>query len=171
MSTLDYIEADTPQAWAQALQEIEAAGICGLDLETTGLDPLSSRARLCQLSLPSGRVYVADLWELGREGAAPLQDLASVCERSDIKKVGHNLKFDLSFIQASQGRRLKMSNLFDTMLASQVCWAGYYDLKKAPKATKNLFKKKTPEQSLKALAERHLGITLSKDLQASNWGA
>jgi DNA polymerase-1 len=171
VSTLDYIEADTPQAWAQALQEIEAAGICGLDLETTGLDPLSSRARLCQLSLPSGRVYVADLWELGREGAAPLQDLGQLSERSDIKKVGHNLKFDLSFIQASQGRRLKMSNLFDTMLASQVCWAGYYDLKKAPKATKNLFKKKTPEQSLKALAERHLGISLSKELQASNWGA
>ena len=171
LSTLDYIEADTPQAWAQALQEIEAAGICGLDLETTGLDPLSSRARLCQLSLPSGRVHVADLWELGREGATPLQDLGQLSERSDIKKVGHNLKFDLSFIQASQGRRLKMSNLFDTMLASQVCWAGYYDLKKAPKATKNPFKKKTPEQSLKALAERHLGISLSKDLQASNWGA
>ena len=100
----------TPQAWAQALQEIEAAGICGLDLETTGLDPLSSRARLCQLSLPSGRVYVADLWALGREGASPLQDLGQLSERSDIKKVGHNLKFDLSFIQASQGRRLKMVN-------------------------------------------------------------
>jgi len=63
-----------------------------------------------------------------------------------------------------------MANLFDTMLASQACWAGYYDLKKAPKATKNRFKKKIPEQSLKALAERHLGISLSKDLQASNWG-
>ena len=169
--TLDYIEAGTPQAWAQALQEIEAAGICGLDLETTGLDPLSSRARLCQLSLPSGRVYVADLWELGQEGAYPLQDLGQLSERSDIKKVGHNLKFDLSFIQASQGRRLKMANLFDTMLASQVCWAGYDSLQRANKATKNFWKTKTPEQSLKALAERHLGISLSKELQASNWGA
>jgi len=92
-------------------------------------------------------------------------------ERSDIKKIGHNLKFDLAFIQASQGRRLKMVNLFDTMLASQVCWAGYYDLKKAPKATKNPWKKKLPEQSLKALAERHLGLTLPKDLQVSNWGS
>ena len=128
LSTLDYIEADTPQAWAQALQEIEAAGICGLDLETTGLDPLSSRARLCQLSLPSGRVYVADLWELARGGSAPLQDLARLTEDPNVKIVGHNLKFDLSFIQASQGRRLKMSNLFDTMLASQVCWAGYDSL-------------------------------------------
>jgi len=171
LQILDYIEADTPQAWAQALQEIEAAGICGLDLETTGLDPLSSRARLCQLSLPSGRVYVADLWELAREGSAPIQDLANLTEDPSVKIVGHNLKFDLAFIQASQGRRLKMSNLFDTMLASQVCWAGYYDLKKAPKATKNPFKKKIPEQNLKALAERHLGVFLSKELQASNWGA
>jgi DNA polymerase-1 len=171
LSTLDSIEADTPQAWAQALQEIEVAGICGADLETTGLDPLSSRARLCQLSLPSGRVYVADLWALGREGATPLQDLARLTEDPNVKIVGHNLKFDLSFIQASQGRRLKMSNLFDTMLASQVVWAGYDSLQRANKATKNFWKTKTPEQSLKALAERHLGVLLSKELQASNWGA
>jgi DNA polymerase-1 len=171
LSTLDYIEADTPQAWAQALQEVEAAGICGLDLETTGLDPLSSRARLCQLSLPSGRVHVADLWELGRGGVAPLQDLASLSERSDIKKVGHNLKFDLAFIQASHGRRLHMSNIFDTMLASQVCWAGYDSQQRAKKATKNFWKTKLPKQTLEALAERHLGVSLSKEYQASNWGA
>ena len=171
LSNLDIVEISSPLVWAQALQEIEVAGICGLDLETTGLDPLSSRARLCQLSLPSGRVYVADLWELERASCSPLQDLGQLSERSDIKKVGHNLKFDLSFIQASQGRRLKMSNLFDTMLASQVCWAGLYKLEAAPKSTKFPWKKVLPEQTLKALAERHLGISLSKEYQASNWGA
>jgi DNA polymerase-1 len=114
---------------------------------------------------------VADLWELEQEGASPLQDLGQLSERSDIKKVGHNLKFDLAFIQASQGQRLHMSDLFDTMLASQVCWAGYFDLLKAPKATKNLWKQSQPEHNLKALAERHLGLSLSKELQASNWGA
>ena len=170
LANLDMIEIFSPQTWKDALQEIEATGICGLDLETTGLDPLSSRARLCQLSLPSGRVYVADLWELVRAGASPLQDLGQLSERSDIKKVGHNLKFDLAFIQASSSHRLRICNIFDTMLASQVCWAGYYDLEKAPKA-KNPWKKKPPEQNLKALAERHLGLTLPKDLQASNWGA
>ena len=101
------INIATQGAWASALQEVEAAGIFGLDLETTGLDPLSCRARLAQLSLPSGRVYVADLWKL----EAPLQDLGQLSERSDIKKVGHNLKFDLSFIQASQSRRLHILNL------------------------------------------------------------
>jgi DNA polymerase-1 len=169
--SLDVIEVHGQKVWASALHEVEAAGICGLDLETTGLDPLSCRARLAQLSLPSGRVYVADLWELEQEGASPLQDLGQLSERSDIKKVGHNLKFDLAFIQASQGQRLHMSDLFDTMLASQVCWAGYFDLLKAPKATKNLWKQSQPEHNLKALAERHLGLSLSKELQASNWGA
>ncbi|NPV62816.1 MAG: hypothetical protein HPY61_09345 [Methanotrichaceae archaeon] len=165
----DYIEVNTPEAWTRALHEMEQAGICGLDLETTGLDPLSSRARLCQLSLPSGRVYVADLWELGLSSS--LHDLAGLVERSDVKKVGHNLKFDLAFIQASQSRRLRMENLFDTMLASQVAWAGLYKLERAPRATKYPWKKIQPEQNLKALAERHLGIHLSKDLQVSNWGA
>ena len=172
-SILDIVEISSPQAWVQALQEIDKAGICGLDLETTGLDPLSSRARLCQLSIPSGRVYVADLWQLAKHNGtnSPLEDLASLCERSDIKKVGHNLKFDLAFIQASQSRRLQFTNIFDTMLASQVCWAGLYRLEKAPRATKYPWKKVLPEHNLKALTERHLGLTLSKELQASNWGA
>jgi DNA polymerase-1 len=171
MSNLDVVEISSLQAWEEALQEIAQAGICGLDLETTGLDPLSSRARLAQLSLPSGRVYVADLWVLGREGGSPLQDLGQLAERSDIKKVGHNLKFDLAFIQGSCSQRLHMSNLFDTMLASQVSWAGYYDLQKAPKATKYPWRKKLPEQTLQALAKRHLGLSLPKELQVSNWGA
>ena len=165
------VEISSPQAWEEALQDITQAGICGLDLETTGLDPLSSRARLAQLSLPSGRVYVADLWELGRERASPLQDLGRLLEMSNVKVVGHNLKFDCSFIQASWGRRLKMVNLFDTMLASQVCWAGLYTLQKAPRATKFPWKKVNPEHNLKALAREHLGIDLPKDLQVSNWGA
>ena len=110
---------------------------------------------------------IRDSWKL----EAPLQDLGQLSERSDIKKVGHNLKFDLSFIQASCSKRLHISNLFDVMLASQVCWAGYFDLLKAPKASKNPWKTRLPEHNLKALAERHLGLSLSKDLQASNWGA
>jgi len=165
----EMIEVSSPQAWTQALKEIEAAGICGLDLETTGLDPLSSRARLCQLSLPFGQVYVADLWKL--ECCSPLKDLGRILEDPGIKIVGHNLKFDLSFIQVAHGRRLKMVNIFDTMLASQVCWAGYFSLQKAEKATKNPWKEVVKEQNLKALVGRHLGFTLDKEFQVSDWSA
>ena len=148
--------------------------------QTTGWILSPPGLGFAQLSLPSGRVYVADLWQLAKHSEAlpkhsgtnsPLQDLANLCERSDIKKVGHNLKFDLAFIQASQSRRLQFTNIFDTMLASQVCWAGLYRLEKAPRATKYPWKKVLPEHNLKALTERHLGLTLSKELQASNWGA
>jgi DNA polymerase-1 len=165
---LDIIRVHGQEAWASALSDIEQAGIVGLDLETTGLDPLSSRARLAQLSLSSGRVYVADLWELG---LSSLQDLGRLVENSRIKKVGHNLKFDLSFIQASCSYRLRICNIFDTLLASQVCTAGLYWLEKAPKAKKNFWKTKQPEHNLQALAGEHLGLSLSKELQASNWGA
>ena len=41
MSNLEVVEISSLQAWKEALQEIAQAGICGLDLETTGLDPLS----------------------------------------------------------------------------------------------------------------------------------
>jgi len=41
--SLDVIEVHGQEAWASALHEVEAAGICGLDLETTGLDPPKKR--------------------------------------------------------------------------------------------------------------------------------
>ena len=162
----ELIEVDSIHAWIDALKEVRASRICGLDLETTGLDPLSARVRLAQLALPSGRVYVTDAFSL-----PILEYLGRLVEDPAIKKVGHNLKFDLGFIQASQGRRLRMANLFDTMLASQVSWAGLYRLEAAPKSTKFPWKKVLPEHNLKALAERHLGTSLSKEYQASNWGA
>jgi DNA polymerase-1 len=167
-TTYQLIEVHTQEGWANVLQEIEQAGICGLDLETTGLDPLSSRPRLCQLAIPNGTVYVADLWKLGLPSS--MEDLGRLSERSDIKKVGHNLKFDLLFIQASSKHRLRICNIFDTMLASQVNWAGLYRLEKASKATKNPWKTVQPEQSLKALSARHFGLILAKEYQVSDWG-
>lgn len=167
-----YIEVNSPDAWAAALQEVRAAGICGLDLETTGLDPLSCRARLCQLSLPSGRVYVADLWELERASCSPLDDLAKLSVDPSVKKVGHNLKFDLGFIQVSQSRRLPFKNLFDTMLASQIAWAGYFDYGEWVKEGTELYRElREPVYTLQVLAEKHLGIALDKELQNSKWGA
>lgn len=163
--SFDPIVLETPQAWTEALYEVYKSGICGLDLETTGLDPLVNQVRLCQLSLPSGRVYVADLWKL----PSSLADLAELVENPDTRIVGHNFKFDLSFIQASQGRRLKMTNLFDTMLASQVAWAGLFFLVPANKSNKNPWKNKSPGHSLRAVAERHLGVELNKEYQVSNW--
>lgn len=158
-------KVNTIQDWEQALLDVKQAGICGLDLETTGLDPLVSRVRLAQLAVPS-KVYVADAFSIS---PTILEDLRKLIEDADVKKIGHNLKFDLSFIQASYSRRLKATNIFDTMLASQVSWAGFYELKPTLRKAKNPWKKVYSNHTLKALAQRHLGVDLEKEYQASDW--
>lgn len=135
------------ESWREALAEARAAGVCGFDLETTGLDPLQARVRLVQLAVPvcsegerrlfagdwrsprpgSGvRVFVLDLSSLpGPERREALEALAGLVADPGVTKAGHNLKFDLAFLRSSLGgRRLACERLFDTMLASQLCAAG-----------------------------------------------
>lgn len=135
-------------AWRAALAEARAAGVCALDTETTGLDPLLNRVRLVQLAVPlypegkkrlvagdwrnpeSGggvRVHVLDLFALPREEERreALEALAELVADPGVLKVGHNLKFDLAFLRAGLGgRRIPAERLFDTMLASQLVTAG-----------------------------------------------
>jgi ribonuclease D len=113
------IKVDSIQSWDQALQEIKGYGVCGLHIETTGSDPLTSRIQSVQLALPNGRVYTADIFNPGTE---IIDGLAVLVEDSQIKKVIYDAKVALSFIRASQERRLKFKNIFDIMLASQLCW-------------------------------------------------
>ena len=136
-------------------------------METTGLDPLTSKIRLVRLALPNGRVYLADIFNSGKE---IVDDLAVLVEDSQVKKVIYDAKIALSFIRASQGHRLKFKNIFDVMLASQLCWSGYYDLVPS-KSAKNPWKKRIPDHSLEALAERHLGIILDRSSRISDWEA
>jgi DNA polymerase I len=141
-------------SWDRAIQEIKACRICGLGIETTGPDPLAQRIRLIQVALPDSRIYIADLPGLG-ERERILGGLAKLLEDNEIRKVIYDANFELSFVRASQIRRLKPKNIFDILLASQLCWAGYYDL--APsKSKKNPWRKRVPDHSLEALAERHL---------------
>ena len=151
------ILADSQERWRMALQEAEKSGICGLALSVTGPDPLCHEIRLACLALPNDGVYVADRLSLG-EGI--ISDLAGLMENAKIKKVLYDAKTGLSFLCASMKRGPAVHNLFDLMLASEICWSGYYDL--APSnSPKNPWKKKPADHSLAALAERHLGIMIN----------
>jgi DNA polymerase-1 len=68
--------------------------------------------------------------------------------------------------------RLAAANLFDLMLASEICWSGYYDLALS-NSPKNPWKKKPADHSLAALAERHLGILIhdGKQIDGERCGA
>jgi len=76
----------------------------GLDIETTGLDPLQHRIRLLQLACRSGRVVVFDLFRLPAELFGGL---------SKARLVAHNAVFEYAFL-AVAGIRLEL--LHDSML-------------------------------------------------------
>src|SRR4051794_6498580 len=83
----------------RAVAELAGRGVpVGLDLETTGLDPLTAEARLLQLAVPGEPVAVIDLSRTG--GLANLADLLG-----RLPAVCHNAAFDTAFL-ARAGVRL-----------------------------------------------------------------
>lgn len=140
-----------------------AQKIIALDLETTGLNPRESKVRLIQMCI-QGEVTIVDVFE----DEHAMDELVELVEDKSIVKILFNAKFDLSFIRAHAGRRVKFANIFDCMLAEQVLTAGwsvpYFDKKD------NTVKHHMPEYNLKSVTMKHLGIKLDKSLQNSNWG-
>ncbi len=122
--------------------------LVGLDCETTGLNPRTDRVRFIALSI-DGRAatYLVDVFQVD---PSPLwRALAAV------ELIAHNAVFDLSFL----GRLgFEPGRVYDTRLLSQILYASSFTKGQAP-----------TRHGLKDCCERELGITLSKDLQKSNW--
>jgi DNA polymerase I len=151
------IKIESKQEWQFALQEAEKFALCALSFLTTGTDPLSDRIWLACIALPNKAVYIADCLDPEFE---ILGDLACLLENSRIRKVFFDAKAAISFIRIAVNRKLLGRNLFDLMLASQICWSGFHYL--APSnSPKTPWKKQEPDHSLAALADRHLGIVLA----------
>lgn len=111
------------ETWRSALAAAKAAGVCGFDTETTGLDPFVNEIRLLQLAVPvypagkknlvaedgkgpepggSAVAYVADLWRFGKEDRREMLDgVAGLMADPDVSFAGHNLKFDLKFLRSA----------------------------------------------------------------------
>ena len=148
------VPVQSQEQWEVALQEAQRSGICGLMLSTTGPDPLSHEIKQAFLALSDGCVYAADCLA---PGSGVVRGLAELIENAETKKVLYDAKTVISFLRAAGWRAQRARNLFDLMLASQICWSGYYDLTPSG-SPKNPWKKRMPDHSLAALAERHLGI-------------
>ena len=115
--------------------------VLGVDLETTGLDPHTSRPRLLSLAMP-GAVVVFDLFGVPLEVFYPL-----FSREEGPLLVGHNLKFDLLFLLKAGVWRASGKRLWDTGLAHQVLHA---------------------QARMPALKD--LAPGLDKTLQTSDWG-
>jgi len=152
--------------WESILGEIEMAGFFGLNLTATGPDPLSYDIQRISLAVPnapsSSTVYTVDIADRPELKEGIIGDLAGLLENGRIKKTLHDSKFVLSFIRARAGRKLNFCSVFDIMLASQICWSGYYYLTPSGNP-KNPWTKRLVDHSLASLAERHLGIILDEE--------
>jgi hypothetical protein len=83
------IRTESIESWNEAVNDVKGSNICGLRIDTSGPDLLSCEIRLAYLGLPDGRVYIADINDLGKK---ILEDLATLVEDDQIKKVIHDAK-------------------------------------------------------------------------------
>ncbi|BAU67510.1 DNA polymerase I-like protein (plasmid) [Stanieria sp. NIES-3757] len=118
----------------------------GIDTETTGLDPHTSKVRLVQIAVPKHPVFVIDLAAINQTGLTPLKQLLA----SNCLKIGHNLKFDLMMLK-STGFNLEPP-YFDTYLEYKVLTAG---LKRS--------------NTLETLVQKLLRVKLNKSAQTSDF--
>lgn len=105
----EYIIADTEEARAAMIAELEKHDSWCFDTETTGLNPLTDELL--------GVSFCAEphkAWYIPVSGPDDLETVRTLLEGS-AEKIGHNLKFDLEVLRAN-GIRVK-GPFFDTMLA------------------------------------------------------
>jgi DNA polymerase-1 len=150
MSGSAYTLVAEAAALEACLDDVERHPTLGLDTETTGLDPFTSRVRLVQLATPE-RVWVVDCFAVP---ALEHPRLRALLEAERPIKICHNAKFDVRMLdQHAAGARPR--GIFDTYLASQIVAAGATGL----------------SHSLSAVAERYLGRAVDKSERLSDWSA
>ncbi len=132
---------------AGVVPSLAAEPVIGLDTETTGLDPHTSKLRLLQLASPE-QVVIIDCFALDPGKVEPLVGLLTA---GSPVKIAHNAKFDAKFLYQHAGVRLE--GIFDTYLASVLASAG----------------NETDRHGLDPVVTRYLGLTLDKAPQLSDW--
>ena len=142
-----YIYIDTLEKLNKFKNQYKDEKVCGVDTETTGLDPLMDRLRLIQIAVTGYPCLVIDCFLLLPVGEGIIQE---ILDSFDIK-VFQNAKFDLKFLKAN-GIEVK-GQLFDTMLAGQLLRTSG-----GPRRV-----------NLLELTKHYLGINLDKEQQRSDF--
>ena len=141
------------QTWIgfEHLEKLFTATSLSFDVETLQLQPEEGKMRLLQLGSAARKIVVViDMFELSDLELARLEDFFQNGERYWL---AHNAVFDVGWLQA-YGIHPR-GQLRCSMLASKLLHNGMSNVK----------------HGLKDVAKRILGIELSKEQQASNWGA
>lgn len=145
---------DFTQVASRVLNAAEVA----IDLETTGLNPRRDRIRLVSLYTPGGEdAFVLDLFALVSETEALRDFFITLLTSERIIKMGHNLSFDLGFLQHHFGIE-GVHRVYCTLLGSQILEALYLH-------------EGFVRHGLADVARRFIGADISKDEQKSDWSA
>jgi len=102
------IYVSDPVEAAQHALNLCTEQVLGLDIETTGLDPLQSRIRLLQVATKAGRCYVFDLDRVNLDELAPL---------TRVPMVAHNAGFEYRHLTHAG---LTLDPLHDSMLLGRL---------------------------------------------------
>jgi len=124
----DYKIIDDESYFAVLIKNIEEKGRFAFDTETDSLDTLSANLEAVSVSFSGNTGYYLSAEFLSRKGVR--QELKRIFEDANIKKAGHNVKFDIEVLDSALGIKVKGVDC-DTMLAAYILdpTAGKYNLK------------------------------------------
>jgi DNA polymerase-1 len=113
----DYQLINTQEKLEKILKGLSSAKELVIDTETTSLNTIDAKLVGVGFCVKSGQAYYvpADL-------VLPSDDLKKILADPKIKKIGHNIKYDLQILQATSYQLQPVS--FDTMIASYLLNAG-----------------------------------------------
>lgn len=131
------------------VEAISGQPVIGVDTETTGLDPMTSRVRLLQISTDK-RNFVVDLFKVDAFAHPAFRELFTAPQPV---KIFHNAKFDIKMLLYHFN--VEVRGIFDTMLASQLLGGG----------------RNEGGNSLAAISVRYLKEEIDKSQQVSDWSA
>jgi ribonuclease D len=134
----------TPQAWAEAAQQLRAVPRLALDVEADGFHRYPEHVALLQIAVDSGSIWLVDPLAL-----EDLSVLGRLLADQAVQVVAHAASYDVRSLD--RDFRFAVRGLFDTAIAAQFCGAR--------------------QTGLAHVAERILGIELAKPkrLQRYDW--
>jgi ribonuclease D len=128
-------------------RQLRKAKVVACDIETSGLDWRSDVIGMCQFYTPEFGTALVKI----SPGCQPPLGIKSLIEDPHTTKVFHHAPFDLRFLRYSWGIRAR--SVACTKVASKMAFP----------------EKGHESHSLRSLLKVHLGISLDKTEQASNW--
>jgi DNA polymerase-1 len=114
----NYKLVDTDEGFKIFLEKLKKQKAFALDTETTGLNLFKVKLLGISFCWKKGEAYYVKI----QNAKFKMQNLGKILENPEIKKYGHNIKFDLAILR-EQGIDLKGIN-FDTMIASYLLNSG-----------------------------------------------